>query len=65
MVMTDRNVPLQVEIPDSVRRSVRLRAATDGDTTRTCILKALRAYGIKVKESDLMDRRRRHANDGQ
>jgi len=63
--MTDRDVPLQVEIPDSVRRSLRLRAAADGDTMRTCVLKALRDYGIKVKESDLTDRRRRHATDGQ
>ena len=61
---TDRDVPLQVEIPDSVRRSVRLRAAADGGTMRTCVLKVLRAYGIAAKESDLMDRRRRQANDG-
>ena len=63
VAMTDGNVPLQVEIPESVRRLIKLRAATDGDTMRTCVLKALRAYGIKVSEDDLTDRRRRHASD--
>jgi len=63
MAVTNGDVPLQVEIPNSVRRSVRLRAATDGDTMRTCVLKALRAYGIEVDEDDLTDRRQRNASE--
>lgn len=63
MAMTSEDVPLQVEIPIRVRRSVRIRAAADGDTMRTCVLKALRAYGIDIDEDELTDRRRRNAHD--
>ena len=34
---TNGDVPLQIEIPDTVRRLVRIRAAADGDTIRTCV----------------------------
>ena len=61
--MKDRDVPLQVEIPESVRRAIKIRAAADGDTMRTCILKALRRYGIDVDETLLKDRRTRNAAD--
>lgn len=61
--MTDNDVPLQVEIPESVRRAIKIRAAADGDTMRSCVLKALRGYGIEVDDNDLIDRRRRHADD--
>ena len=61
--MIDKDVPLQVEIPERVRRGVKMRAANDGDTMRTCVLKALRDYGIEVMEDDLIDRRGRHADN--
>ena len=61
--MTDKDVPLQVEIPERVRRGVTIRAAADGDTMRTCVLKALRDYGIEVGDGDLIDRRDRHADN--
>ena len=60
---TNGDVPLQIEIPDTVRRLVRIRAAADGDTIRTCVLKALRAYGIEVDEDNLTDRRQRNARE--
>ena len=63
VAMTDGGVPLQMKIPKRVRRSIKLRAATDGHTMRTCVLKALRAYGVKMSADDLRDRRRRHAID--
>ena len=61
--MIDKDVPLQVEISERVRRGVKMRAAADGDTMRTCVLKALRDYGIEVMEDDLIDRRGRHADN--
>ena len=61
--MTDKDVPLQVEIPERVRRGLKIRAAADGDTMRTCVLKALRDYGVEVEEDDLIDRRSRHADN--
>ena len=61
--VTGNDVPLQVEIPESVRRAIKIRAAADGDTMRTCVLKALQGYGIEVEDNDLIDRRRRNADD--
>lgn len=60
--MPEKDVPLQVEIPESVRHAIRIRAAADGDTMRTCILKALRNYGIDVSDDVLMDRRRKYGS---
>ena len=49
---------LQVRIPAPVKRQLIMRAAMDGDTLRATVLKALRDYGIKVSETDIMDRRK-------
>lgn len=53
-----REENLQVRVPASVKRRLVMRAARDGDTLRTIVLKALRDYGIKVSENDITDRRK-------
>jgi len=50
--------PLQAMVPASVERAVKIRAAEEGTTVRTLILKGLKAIGIDVPEEELRDRRR-------
>ena len=57
--MIYRDVALQIEIPKAVRTALRVRAAQDGTTMRTCVLRALKDYGIEVDEAMLVDRRAR------
>ncbi|MCK7579172.1 MAG: hypothetical protein MZV65_27880 [Chromatiales bacterium] len=53
-----RDVSLQVMAPARVKREVSLRAAQEGTTQRTIILRALKAIGITVKDEELCDRRK-------
>src|SRR5215203_4978967 len=50
--------PLQAMVPASVERAVKIRAAEEGTTVRTLILKGLKAIGVDVSEEELRDRRR-------
>jgi len=50
--------PLQAMVPASVERAVKIRAAEEGTTVRTLILKGLKAIGVEVSEEELRDRRR-------
>lgn len=50
---------LQIEVPASVKRQLSVKAAREGATIRSLVLKALREYGIKVSETELVDRRRK------
>jgi hypothetical protein len=60
-----REVPIQVMVPEAVRRQVALMGADRGENIRTVILRALRAIGIDIPESELADRRgRRRNSDG-
>ena len=61
-MMPHRDVALQIEVPERVRTSLRVRAAQDGETIRMCVLRALRAYGIEVEDQDLVDRRGRDSS---
>jgi hypothetical protein len=45
-------------VPASVERAVKIRAAEEGTTVRTLILKGLQAIGVDVPEEELRDRRR-------
>ena len=54
-----REVPIQVMVPETVRRQVALMSAERGENIRTIVLRALRAIGINVPESELGDRRGR------
>lgn len=51
-------VPLQVMIPARIKREVSLRAAHEGTTQRTIILRALKAIGVVVNDDELCDQRK-------
>ena len=60
-----REVPIQVMVPESVRRQVVLLGAHRGENIRTVVLRALRAIGVKIPDSEFGDRRgRRRVNNG-
>jgi hypothetical protein len=50
--------PLQAMVPATVERAVKIRAAEEGTTVRTLILRGLKAIGVDVSEEELRDRRR-------
>lgn len=54
-----REVPIQVMVPESVRRQVAMMGADRGENMRTLVLRGLQAIGIDVPESELGDRRGR------
>ncbi len=54
-----REVPIQVMVPEAVRRQVALMSAERGENIRTVVLRGLRAIGISVPESEMGDRRGR------
>lgn len=54
-----KEVPLQIMVPESVRRQVALLCADRGENIRTMVLRGLRSVGIQVSESELTDRRGR------
>lgn len=53
-----REVSLGIEVPESVKRAVSIKAATEGITNRTLLLRALVGIGIDVDDVDLRDRRK-------
>src|SRR4051812_7268519 len=55
--------PLQAMVPATVERAVKIRAAEEGTTVRTLILKGLKAIGVDVSEEELRDRRRCTVHD--
>lgn len=61
-----REVPIQVMVPESIRRQVAMMGADRGENIRTLVLRGLLAIGIDVPESELTDRRgrRRNSNGG-
>lgn len=59
---SEREVPIQVMVPEGVRRQVALMGADRGENIRTVVLRGLRAIGIDIPESELTDRRGRRRN---
>lgn len=55
----EKQLPVQVEIPESVERALKIRAATDRTTTRNLILQGLQAIGFEVSDEEMRDRRKR------
>ncbi|WP_295840168.1 hypothetical protein [uncultured Xanthomonas sp.] len=53
-----KDVSLQVMVPTRIKREVSLRAAQEGATQRTIILRALKAIGFVVKDDELCDKRK-------
>jgi hypothetical protein len=58
-----KEVPLQIMVPESIRRQVALLCAHRGENIRTMVLRGLRSIGIQVSESELTDRRGRRRKD--
>ena len=52
-------VPLQVLIPERVRRQLAMKAAAEGRSLRSLVLMALRGLGIDVSEADIKGKRGR------
>jgi hypothetical protein len=55
----DREVPLQVLIPEGVRRQLGVKAAQEGRSLRELVLTAVRALGIEVTEAQIKGKRGR------
>lgn len=54
----DKEVALQVMVPARIKREVSVRAAQEGITQRTIILRALKAIGFVVNDDELFDKRK-------
>jgi trimethylamine:corrinoid methyltransferase-like protein len=59
-----KQVPIQVMVPESVRRQVAMMSAEQGESIRTVVLRALRGIGISIEDSQLADRRGRRRQPG-
>jgi hypothetical protein len=61
-----KEVPIQVMVPEDVRRQVAMMGAENGENIRTIVLRGLQKLGIEVPDSELIDRRgrRRSASGG-
>lgn len=46
----EREVPIQVMVPETVRRQAALMSADRGENIRTVVLRGLRAIGIDIPE---------------
>jgi len=56
---TKREVPIQVMVPSDVRKQIALIGIENGENIRTVVLRALKAIGVDVPDSLLVDRRGR------
>ena len=55
----EKDVPVQVMVPEKVRRQLAIMSAERGESIRTVVLRALGEIGIKVPKAQLVDRRGR------
>jgi hypothetical protein len=55
--LMERQKTLSVEIPESLRRAIAIRAAETGEPLRSIALRAFRAIGFEVAEAEIADRR--------
>jgi hypothetical protein len=60
--ISPKEVPIQVMVPEPVRRQVALMGAERGESIRTVVLRGLQAVGIRISDSELTDRRGRRRN---
>lgn len=59
-----KEVPIQVMVPEAIRRQVAMMGVNRGENIRTVVLRGLRAIGIDVPDSELADRRGRRRGNG-
>jgi len=50
---------LQITVPVVTKKSLRLKAARNGETMRVIVLKALAAAGVQVPKKELQSRRKK------
>jgi len=55
----EREVPLQVLIPEGIRRQLGVKAAQEGRSLRELVLTAVRSLGIEVTEAQVKGKRGR------
>lgn len=55
----EREVPLQVLIPEIIRRQLGVKAAEEGRSLRELVLTAVRSLGIEVTEAQIKGKRGR------
>jgi len=61
LVPQEREVRLTAEVPESIKRQLKQKMAeTFGETERSIILRALKAYGFEIDENQIKDKRNRH-----
>jgi hypothetical protein len=54
-------VPLQVLVPEHIRKQLGIKAAEEGKSLRALVLTAIRSLGISVTDEEIRDKRgRRH-----
>lgn len=60
----NKEVPIQVMVPEAVRRQVAHMSIDRGESIRSMVLRGLQAIGVEVDESELADRRGRRRGGG-
>lgn len=54
----EKEVRLQIDVPEMVRRAIKARAVQDGESAREVILRALQKDGFDIPDDLIRDRRR-------
>jgi hypothetical protein len=57
--VVEREVPLQVLIPERIRRQLGVKAAEEGRSLRELVLHAVRSLGIDVTDAEIKGKRGR------
>ena len=60
--LVEREVPLQVLIPEHIRRQLGVKAAEEGRSLRELVLRAVRSLGIEVTDGEIKGKRGRRMN---
>ena len=55
--LMERQKTLSVEVPESLRKAIAIRAAETGEPLRSITLRAFRSIGFHVAEEEIADRR--------
>jgi hypothetical protein len=56
---TEKEVPIQVMVPSDIHKQVALIGVKNGESIRTVVLRGLKAIGVDIPDSQLVDRRGR------
>jgi hypothetical protein len=56
---TEKEVPIQVMVPSDIHKQVALMGVENGESIRTIVLRGLKAIGVNIPDSQMVDRRGR------